>query len=40
MEPNDLLYLPTRPDSRLKEEVACDRSGDSSPAAAVSGSGN
>ena len=40
MGPNDLLYLPTRPDSRLKEEVACDRSGGGTPAAIASGSGD
>jgi hypothetical protein len=45
MGPNDLLHLPTLPDGRLpdgrlKEEVACDRSGHSSPAPVASGSGN
>ena len=40
MAPSDLLHLPTLPDGRLKEEVACDRSGDSSPTAVASVSGD
>ncbi len=40
MAPSDMSDPPTLPDSKLEEEVACDRSSDGSPTVVASASGD